>query len=140
MYLEHQALLPVVQELARRGWVGKRWQTRSGRQRGGRFFTKTSLYRLLTNVLYAGKVRYKDEIHPGEQPALIDADTFQRVQALLKSYAPEVGPPSLHRFTAFLKGLLRCVCCNCAMTTLLALAELPTGFTNDLLHPGRHTV
>jgi site-specific DNA recombinase len=116
LYLEHQALLPVVQELARRGWLGKCWQTRNSRQRGGRPFTKTSLYRLLTNVLYAGKVRYKDEIHDGEQPALIDADTFQRVQALLRSHGPEVGPPSLHRFTALLKGLLRCVCCDCAMT------------------------
>jgi site-specific DNA recombinase len=116
LYLEHRALLPVVQELARRGWVGKRWQTRNGRQRGGRPFTKTSLYRLLTNVMYAGNVRYKDEIHEGEQPALIDADTFQRVQALLKSHGPEVGPPSLHRCTALLKGLLRCVPCGCAMT------------------------
>jgi site-specific DNA recombinase len=116
LYLEHQSLLPVVQELARRGWVGKRWQTRNGRQRGGRPFTKTSLYRLLTNVIYAGKVRYKDEIHPGEQPALLDTDTFGRVQALLNSHAPEVGPPSLHCFTALLKGLLRCVPCGCAMT------------------------
>jgi site-specific DNA recombinase len=116
LYLEHEALLPVVQELARRGWVGKCWQTRNGRQRGGRPFTKTSLYRLLTNVLYAGKVRYKDEIHDGEQPALLDADTFGRVQALLNSHGPEVGPPSVHRFTALLKGLLRCVCCDCAMT------------------------
>jgi hypothetical protein len=70
LYLEHQALLPVVQELVRRGWVGKCWQTRDGRPRGGRPFDKTSLYRLLTYVLYAGKVRYKDEIHDGEQPAL----------------------------------------------------------------------
>jgi site-specific DNA recombinase len=116
LYLEHQALLPVVQELARRGWVGKRWQTRHGRPRGGRPFDKTSLYRLLTNVLYAGKVRYKDEIHDGEQPALIDADTFGRVQALLRSHGPEVGPPSLQRFSALLKGLLRCGACDCAMT------------------------
>ena len=116
LYLEHQALLPVVQELARRGWVGKCWQTRHGRQRGGRPFDKTSLFRLLTNVLYAGKVRYKDEIHNGEQPALIDADTFGRVQALLQSHGPEVGPPSRQGFTALLKGLLRCVPCNCAMT------------------------
>src|SRR6516162_6771029 len=116
LYLEHQALLPLVQELERRGWVGKRWQTRHGRPRGGRPFDKTSLYRLLTNVLYAGKVRYKDEIHDGEQPALIDADTFERVQALLRSHGPEVGPPSLQRVTALLKGLLRCVSCDCAMT------------------------
>jgi len=116
LYLEHRALLPVVQELERRGWVSKQWQTRHGRQRAGRPFTKTSLYRLLTNVIYAGKVRYKDEIHDGEQPALIDADTFGRVQALLRSHGPTLGPPSLHRFTSLLKGLLRCVPCDCAMT------------------------
>jgi site-specific DNA recombinase len=116
LYLEQQALLPVVEELARRGWVGKRWQTRHGRPRGGRPFDKTSLYRLLTNVLYAGQVRYKDEIHDGEQPALIDADTFQRVQALLRSHGPDVGPPSRQRWAALLKGLLRCVPCDCAMT------------------------
>jgi site-specific DNA recombinase len=116
LYLEHQALLPVVQELERRGWVGKRWQTRKGRTRGGRPFTKTSLYRLLTNVAYAGKVRYKDEVHDGEQPALIDADTFGRVQALLRCHGPEIGPPSPNGFSSLLKGLLRCVPCDCAMT------------------------
>src|SRR5262249_45969928 len=111
-----EALLRVVQELERRGWLGKRWQTRKGRTRGGRPFTKTSLYRLLTNVAYAGKVRYKDEVHDGEQPALIDPDTFGRVQALLRCHGPEVGAPSPHRFSSLLKGLLRCVPCDCAMT------------------------
>src|SRR6516162_766561 len=116
LYLEHRALLPVVQELARRGWVGKRWQTRKGRLRGGRPFDKTSLYRLLSNVAYAGKVRYKDEVHDGEQPAIIDLDTFGRVQALLRCHGPEVGAPSPNRFSSLLKGLLRCVPCGCAMT------------------------
>jgi site-specific DNA recombinase len=116
LYLKHESLLPVVQELERRGWVGKRWQTRKGRTRGGRPFTKTSLYRLLTNVIYAGKVRYKDEVHDGEQPALIDADTFGRVQALLRCHGPEIGPPSSNGFSSLLKGLLRCVPCDCAMT------------------------
>jgi site-specific DNA recombinase len=116
LYLEHQALLPLVQELERRGWVGKRWQTRKGRTRGGRPFNKTSLYRLLSNVAYAGKVRYKDEIHDGEQPALIDPDTFGRVRALLRCRSPEIGAPSTNRFSSLLKGLLRCVPCGCAMT------------------------
>jgi site-specific DNA recombinase len=116
LYLEHQSLLPLVQELERRGWVGKRWQTRKGRTRGGRPFTKTSLYRLLTNVVYAGKVRYKDEVHQGQQPALIDADTFGRVQALLRCHGPEIGPPSTNGFSSLLKGLLRCLPCDCAMT------------------------
>jgi site-specific DNA recombinase len=116
LYLEHHSLLPVVQELERRGWVNKRWQTRQGRLRGGRPFTKTSLHRLLSNVVYAGKVRYKDEVHDGEQPALIDADTFARVQALLRCHGPAIGAPSRHRFDSLLKGLLHCRPCACAMT------------------------
>jgi site-specific DNA recombinase len=83
LYLQYQALLPVLQELARRGWMNKRWTTRAGRLCGGRPFSKSTLHRLLTNPVYAGKVRYKDEIHDGEHPAIIDAETFQRVQALL---------------------------------------------------------
>ncbi|HEV3443244.1 MAG TPA: recombinase family protein, partial [Gemmataceae bacterium] len=83
LYLEHQALLPVVQELERRGWVNKRWVTRKGIERGGKPFTKTSLHKLLTNVAYTGKVRYKKEIHDGEQTAIVDAMVWQHVQSML---------------------------------------------------------
>src|SRR5262245_2012527 len=38
LYLEHQALIPVVQELGRRRWLNKRWTTRKGRERGGKAF------------------------------------------------------------------------------------------------------
>jgi site-specific DNA recombinase len=63
LYLEHQAMIPVIKELDRRGWLNKRWTTRKGHERGGKPFTKTSLHKLLTNVAYIGKVRYKDEVH-----------------------------------------------------------------------------
>src|SRR6266550_1633430 len=84
LYLKHQGLLSVVRELARRGWRTKAWVTRKGRKLGGRPFTKTSLHRLLTNVAYTGKTRYKTEVHQGEHPPLVDAELFQRVQALLR--------------------------------------------------------
>jgi len=35
LYLEEQALLLVTQELARRGWLNKRWLTRKGQVRVG---------------------------------------------------------------------------------------------------------
>jgi len=44
---------------------------------------RTSPYMLLTNVAYAGKVRYKDEVHPSEHPVIFEADLWQRVQTLL---------------------------------------------------------
>jgi hypothetical protein len=61
-------LLPVLAELARRGWCTKQTRTKEGHVHGGRPFTRSSLYRLLTNVTYMGQVRYRNEIHPGEQP------------------------------------------------------------------------
>ena len=64
--------MPVVEELERRGWLNKRWVTRKGQVRGGRPFTKTSLHKLLTNVAYSGRVKYKNEVHHGEHPAIID--------------------------------------------------------------------
>jgi site-specific DNA recombinase len=116
LYLEYQALLPVAQELERRGWVNKRWQTRQGRERGGRPFDRTSLHRLLTNVAYVGKVRYKGEVHAGEHPAIVDAHLFQQVQTLLRQNGSTGGAAVRNEFGAILKGLLRCVPCGCAMS------------------------
>jgi site-specific DNA recombinase len=116
LYLEHQALLSVVQELQRRGWVSKRSTTRAGKERGSRPFDRTSLHRLLTYVAYAGKVRYKGEVHAGEHPAIVDAQVFQQVQALLRQNGAAGGAAVCNEFGASLKGLLRCVPCGCAMS------------------------
>jgi site-specific DNA recombinase len=115
LYLEHQSLLPVVHELDRRGWTTKRWVTRGGVERGGRPFTKTALHQLLTNVSYIGKVRYKDEIHQGEQPAIVDVEVWQRVQALLGRNGRTGGAEARNKHGALLRGLLRCTPCACAM-------------------------
>jgi site-specific DNA recombinase len=116
LYLEHQALIPVIQELDRRGWVNKRWTTRKGHERGGKQFTKTNLYRMLTNVTYVGKLAYKDEVHDGEHSAIVSDDIWQRVQALLQRNGRTGGAPVRNKFGALLKGLLRCVPCNSAMS------------------------
>jgi site-specific DNA recombinase len=115
LYLEHQALLPVVKELERRRWTTKLWSTRKGPERGGNSFTRTSLHKLLTNVSYIGKVRYRDEIHNGEQPAIVDLEVWQRVQALLARNARAGGGAARNQFGALLKGLLHCVPCGCSM-------------------------
>ena len=116
LYAQHQALLPVVQELAKRGWVGKCWTTRKGAQRGGLPFERTSLYRLLSNPTYAGQCKYKSELHPGEHTAIIAPEEFGRVQALLKRNGQTGGAIVRNQFGALLKGLLRCVPCDCQMT------------------------
>ena len=115
LYLEHGSLLPVVEELATRGWTTKRWHTKRGPARG-RAFDRTNLYNLLTNPLYVGKVKYKDETHDGEHPAIVDPGVFQQVQEALRRNGRTGGAPVRNQFGAVLKGLLRCGPCGCAMT------------------------
>ena len=50
LYLEKRSLISTVKEVNRRGWTTKRWTTKKEIQRGGQQFTKSNLYRLLTNV------------------------------------------------------------------------------------------
>jgi site-specific DNA recombinase len=116
LYIQHRGLLPTLAELARRGWATKQTRTGAGRVHGGRPFTRSSLYRLLTNVSYIGQVRYRNEIHLGEQPAIIDAETWREVQALVArngfGRTGTIRTPS----KALLQGLLFCRPCGCAMT------------------------
>src|SRR5262249_37253762 len=58
LYRELGGLVQTVEELERRGWTNKRWQTRKGHERGGKPFAKSSLHHLLTNVVYRGKVKH----------------------------------------------------------------------------------
>jgi len=114
LYLQYQALLPVVRELERRGWRTKRWRTRKGHTRGGRAFTRNTLRQLLRNVTYLGHIRYRHEVHPGEQRAIVDPLLWQQVQTLLQAQR--------HHQRARLPGgaLLRrlhCGACGCAMSS-----------------------
>ncbi|WP_020473467.1 recombinase family protein [Zavarzinella formosa] len=121
MCLDHGSLLPVVQELARRGWANKRTVTRRGTTRGGQAITRTSLRRLLTNVVYTGQIQYRDELHAGEHAAIIDAKTFREVQTQMLCHGATGGaevrtPPK------------RCSrrCCGARDAEFLAPTHAPT--------------
>jgi site-specific DNA recombinase len=116
MYAEGDGLVSVVEALDLLGWRTKSWTTHKGTERGGRTFDKNSLWKLLTNVVYAGKVRYKDEIHAGEHEAIISDELWRRVQAKLEHNGRAGGAMLRNKFGAILKGLLHCVPCGCAMS------------------------
>jgi site-specific DNA recombinase len=118
LYLRHQGLIPVVQELEKRDWLTKHWQTRKGHFRGGQRFTKSSLHHLLTNPVYLGKVKYKKEVHPGEHQAIIPSDIWQQVQDMLRQKSPDTTARTESQ--ALLKGILRCKPCGFAMTPTFA--------------------
>lgn len=90
--------------------------TSKGVQRGGRPFDRNSLWNLLTNPVYAGRVKYKDEVHPGEHAAIIDVSVWERVQRMLRSGGRTGGNPVGNRHRALLNGLLHCGPCDRPMT------------------------
>ncbi|MEX0716600.1 MAG: recombinase family protein [Planctomycetaceae bacterium] len=116
LYLDHQALMPVVEELNRRGWRRKRWTTRKGKFRGGGPFTKASVYAVLTNITYLGKLRYKDEVHDGEHEAILHAEAFERTQAILHHNGRTGGAHVRNKYGALLRGLVHCAACRQSMT------------------------
>ena len=50
---------------------------------GGIPFTRGPLAHLLRNRFYIGEVVFKGEVLPGEQPAILDRELFDAVQAKL---------------------------------------------------------
>jgi site-specific DNA recombinase len=116
LYVEHRSLLPVMKELRQRGWTTKQWVTKKGDHRGGRAFTKNAVYKLLTNVTYIGKIRYKDETHEGEHDGIVPLDLFRRVQNQLKANGQSGGTGVRNKHNALLKGLIWCKACERPMT------------------------
>jgi site-specific DNA recombinase len=115
LYLELGSLLPVVEELTRRGWCNKAWTTKKGAARGGRPFDKCSVYALITNPIYNGKIKHKADVYIGEHESIIDAAVFEKVQTTLQQHGRGRGNHLVNKYGALLKGLLHCRACDQSM-------------------------
>ena len=113
VFEETRSVRLTLDEILRRGWKLKSWTCRSGKVHGGGPFNENALRRMLASALYAGRVRYKGTIYPGEHEAIVDPATWERVQSLIEHYAPESGPRQKH--PALLRGLLHCESCGVPM-------------------------
>ncbi len=108
-------MIPVVEELDRRGWRMKSWTTREGRRLAESRFTKNNLYNLLTNMIYAGKVEYGGQVYEGEHERIVDDDTWNQVQETLNRNGRRGGRNIGNKYGALLKGLVRCGTCDAGM-------------------------
>ncbi|MBI4902872.1 MAG: recombinase family protein [Acidobacteria bacterium] len=116
MYLEFGSLIPVIEELNRRGWRMKAWVTREGRNAGGKIFVKNSLYNMLTNIIYTGKVGFDGQVYEGEHARIVDDGVWNRVQEGLNRNGRRGGRNISNKHGAILKGLVRCASCDAGMT------------------------
>src|SRR6266481_8586433 len=75
-YLELGSVNELLRDLRERNIRTKTRRLSTGAMRGGIPFGRGALYYLLGNHFYIGEVKYKNEILPGEQPAIMDRALF----------------------------------------------------------------
>jgi site-specific DNA recombinase len=82
-YLRLGSLSLLMADLRHQGIVTKVRTLKSGATVGGIPFTRGPLAHLLRNRFYIGEVIFKGEVLAGEQPAIVERDLFDAVQAKL---------------------------------------------------------
>src|ERR1700694_4939146 len=82
-YLELGGVNALVRDLKDKDIRTKVRLRATGATHGGISFERGSLFYLLRNRFYIGEVKYKGEILPGEQPAIMERELFDAVQQKL---------------------------------------------------------
>ena len=111
-YLDTRSALRTLEILEEKNIRMKSWRTVGGKMHVGKAFTKSTLYYLLKNPAYIGKIRYKGEIYSAEHEAIIDAEVFEKTADRLSSNFRERTTAKVR----LLSGILYCGHCNRPMT------------------------
>ena len=83
LYLEH-GLIRVVKEHAEGLGLRSRRRVRgAGRISGGKPFDRGHIHHILSNPIYAGRIRHKGQVYEGQHPGIIDPSIWDQVQQML---------------------------------------------------------
>jgi site-specific DNA recombinase len=85
-YLEVSGINELVRDLRAKNICTKARTFSTGETRGGIPFGRGALSYFLRNRFFIGEVKYKGEILPGEQPAILDKALFEAVQQKLSEH------------------------------------------------------
>ncbi|MBW6525157.1 recombinase family protein [Sphingomonas sp. RHCKR47] len=106
-YLALGNVRALAEELARERRYAPLRTLTSGKQVGGRAFSRGQLYLMLRCVTYTGQIGHHGKIYPGQHVAIIASTTFDAVQALLSVRAHQRRARTNMRDTSLLAGKLR---------------------------------
>jgi DNA invertase Pin-like site-specific DNA recombinase len=106
LYRELGCVRRVKEEIDRLGLRTKSSTTANGTERGGKPFSRGHLYTLLSNPIYTGQIAHKRELHPGQQPALIDDESWSAVRDQLAANTSDHRRKAKAAEPSLLAGLL----------------------------------
>ncbi|MEP1931362.1 MAG: recombinase family protein [Hoeflea sp.] len=87
LYLELGTVAAVKDQADVHGLATRKRTTKSGKMFGGKPFDVSHLHAVLTNPIYCGQIRHKNQIYQGLHPAIINQETWEKVQLLLAGNA-----------------------------------------------------
>jgi len=90
--------------------------TRKGVQPGAKPFTKNSLHNLLTNFVYIGKIRHKENVYDEEHESIVPTSGLDGHRRRFKRSGRNGGTAVGNKHGALLRGILRCECCDSVMS------------------------
>src|SRR5216684_2474716 len=93
-YLELGSVQLLGKDLGGRGIVSAVKASRNGNCRGGKPFSRGALYCLLSNPIYLGEIRHKQERHAGQHEGIVSRELWERVQERLRERATRRGEGS----------------------------------------------
>ncbi len=79
-------------------------RARDGRMRGGHLMSRGQLHHILTNPIYAGRIRHKGQVFEGQHQAIIDPERWDAVQEHLTNRAAKVRQTKQYREPSPLAG------------------------------------
>jgi hypothetical protein len=106
LYRELGCVRRVKEEADRLGLRTKCRTTANGDERGGKPFTRGHIYTVLSNPIYIGQIAHKDQLYPGQHPALIDADSWAAVRDEVAGNASDHRRKAKAAEPSLLAGLL----------------------------------
>src|ERR1700737_229682 len=106
LFLKLKNVQRVQAELRRLNLTTKPYATPRGRAVGGLSFARGHIYKILSNPLYIGEIEHRGVRYPGQHPPLIDAATWDAVQAQLAASHHENRARTNAKSKSLLAGLI----------------------------------
>jgi site-specific DNA recombinase len=106
LYLELGTVAALKAEADRLRLISKLYPNFPEHMRGGRPFSRGHLYKILSNPLYVGEIDHKGTRYPGLHEGIVERETWDAVQARLKSNGHERQVRSRAQHANLLTGLL----------------------------------
>jgi hypothetical protein len=105
-YLELGSVVELVDYLNAKGYRTKVQHRASGPHKGGCAFRRGTLYHLLANPIYLGRIVHRDEVYPGEHEPIVPETLWQAVQDKLKANASGTSRRLKGQQPSLLTGIL----------------------------------